>query len=113
MGTVNHDATRRAKTFMGPDPSTSARLTSRFDRRFQVGRKGGAIAQPRCGSRPLPFGPELTTRRDDLSKTDTVTVAAVETGVPTLATERDLMQRFHRMFRVRDIDAPGHLGDRR
>ena len=47
----------------------------------------------------------MTTRRDDLSKADAVTVAAIETGVPTLATARNLMERFHRMFRVRDIDA--------
>ena len=47
----------------------------------------------------------MTTRRDDLSKADAVTVAAIETGVPTLATARDLMERFHRMFRVRDTDA--------
>ena len=47
----------------------------------------------------------MTTRRDDLSKADAVTVAAIETGVPTLAAARDLMERFHRMFRVRDTDA--------
>ena len=47
----------------------------------------------------------MTTRRDDLSKADAVTVAAIETGVPTLATARNLMERFHRMFRVRDTDA--------
>lgn len=47
----------------------------------------------------------MTTRRDDLSKADAVTVAAIETGVPTLATARNLMEWFHRMFRVRDTDA--------
>jgi transposase len=47
----------------------------------------------------------MTTRRDDLSKADAVTVAAIETGVPTLAAARDLMEQFHRMFRVRDTDA--------
>ena len=47
----------------------------------------------------------MTTRRDDLSKADAVTVAAIETGVPTLATARNLMERFHRMFRVHDTDA--------
>ena len=46
----------------------------------------------------------MTTRRDDLSKADAVTVAAIETGVPRLATARDLMERFHCMFRVRDTD---------
>ena len=47
----------------------------------------------------------MTTRRDDLSKADAVTVAAIETGVPTLATARNLMERFHRLFRVHDTDA--------
>jgi len=47
----------------------------------------------------------MTTRRDDLSKADAVTVAAIETGMPTLATARNLMERFYRMFRVRDTDA--------
>ena len=60
-------------------------------------------------SRTAPPAPVLsrlmTTRRDDLSKADAVTVAAIETGVPTLATARDLMERFHRIFRVRDTDA--------
>ena len=47
----------------------------------------------------------MTARRDDLSKADAVTVAAIERGVPTLAAARDLMERFHRMFRVRDTEA--------
>ena len=47
----------------------------------------------------------VTTRRDDPSKADAVTGAAIETGVPTLASARDLMERFHRMFRVRDTEA--------
>ncbi len=47
----------------------------------------------------------LTTQRDHLSKTDAVTVAAVETGVPALAVARGLMERFHRMLRARDTDA--------
>ena len=46
----------------------------------------------------------MTTRRDHLSKADALTVVAIETGVPTLPTARDLMERFHRMFRVRDSD---------
>ena len=47
----------------------------------------------------------LTTRRDNLSKADAVMVAAIETGVPALATARDLMERFHRMLRAGDADA--------
>jgi transposase len=47
----------------------------------------------------------MTTQREHLSKSDAVTVAAIETGVPALAAARDLMERFHRMLRVRDSDA--------
>ncbi len=40
-----------------------------------------------------------------LAKTDAVTVAAIETEVPALAVARDLMERFHRMLRARDVGA--------
>lgn len=41
----------------------------------------------------------MTTARDHLSKADTVTVAAVEAGAPTLVEARDLAERFHAMIR--------------
>jgi len=47
----------------------------------------------------------MTTRREHLSNVDAITVAAIETGVPALAAARDLMERFHRMLRSRDIEA--------
>jgi transposase len=47
----------------------------------------------------------MTTRREHLSKADAVTVAAIETAVPALATARDLLDRFHRLFRTRDTKA--------
>jgi transposase len=47
----------------------------------------------------------MTTRRDHLSKTEAVTVAAIEFGVPALGAARDLMERFHRMLRSRDTGA--------
>jgi transposase len=47
----------------------------------------------------------MTTRREHLSKADAVTVAAIETAVPALATARELLDRFHRMFRTRDMQA--------
>jgi len=47
----------------------------------------------------------LTTQREHLSKSDAITVAAVEIGVPALATARELLERFHRMLRARDTDA--------
>jgi len=47
----------------------------------------------------------MTTRREHLSKTDALTVAAIEAAVPALATARDLMDRFHHLFRTRDTQA--------
>ena len=47
----------------------------------------------------------MTVGRDHLSKADAITVAAIEIGVPALATARDLLERFHGMVRTRDADA--------
>ena len=40
--------------------------------------------------------------RDHLSKADTVTVAAIEAGVPALVEARMLVERFHAMIRHKD-----------
>ena len=47
----------------------------------------------------------LTMQRDQLSKVDVLTVAAIEVGVPALAAARDLLDRFHRMLRGRSAEA--------
>jgi hypothetical protein len=41
----------------------------------------------------------MTTKRDHLTKAETVTVAAIEQGVPMLAEARALVDRFHAMIR--------------
>jgi transposase len=43
----------------------------------------------------------MTSARDQMSKADTVTIAAIEAGVPTLIAARTLNDRFHRMVRKR------------
>lgn len=43
----------------------------------------------------------LTTARDHLSKSDTVTVAAIEAGAPMLVDARDLVDRFQSMIRMK------------
>jgi transposase len=43
----------------------------------------------------------MTPACDHMSKADTVTIAAIEAGVPTLLAARTLTDRFHRMFRKR------------
>ncbi len=53
----------------------------------------------------------LTIGRDHLSKADTVTVAAVEAGVPTLVQARDLLDRFHAMVRRKSGDLEGWITD--
>jgi transposase len=49
----------------------------------------------------------MTTARDNLSKADTVTVAAIEGGIPNLVEARTLVERFQTMLRQRlvaDLD---------
>jgi transposase len=41
----------------------------------------------------------MTTARDHLSKADTITIAAIEAGVPSLVEARNLIDRFHSMIR--------------
>ena len=50
----------------------------------------------------------MTMARDHLSKADTVTVAAIETGAPEVVAARTLTDRFHAMIRAK---AAGDLGD--
>jgi transposase len=41
----------------------------------------------------------MTTGRDALSKAETVTVAAIESGVPRLVDAREIIAKFHAMIR--------------
>ena len=53
----------------------------------------------------------LTVGRDHLSKADTVTVAAIEGGVPALVEARGLLNRFHTMVRRKTSDLDGWIAD--
>jgi hypothetical protein len=44
----------------------------------------------------------MTMRREQLTKAEAVTVAAVEAGVPALAAARKMLDRFHSMLWARD-----------
>jgi transposase len=46
----------------------------------------------------------MTTARDHLSKSDTVTIAAIEAGVPMLVEARSLVDRLQAMIRTRAAD---------
>jgi transposase len=52
----------------------------------------------------------MTTGRDQLSKADTITIAAIENGVPDLVEARTLLDRFHAMARRKRHDL-GHWID--
>lgn len=52
----------------------------------------------------------MTTARGHLSKADTVTIAAIEEGVPTLVEARTLMDRFHTMVRRNGADLDAWIG---
>jgi transposase len=43
----------------------------------------------------------MTVGRDHMSRSDTITIAAIEAGVPTLVNARALVDRFHAMIRKR------------
>jgi transposase len=45
----------------------------------------------------------LTIGRDTLSKAETVTVAAIEAGVPTLVEAREIIAEFHMMIRRKAV----------
>ena len=45
----------------------------------------------------------MTIDREQLSKADAVTVAAIEAGVPPLAAARSLLERFQRLLRSHDV----------
>ena len=53
----------------------------------------------------------MTTGRDHLSKADTVTMAAIEGGVPTLLEARTLLDRFHALVRRKGPDLDGWITD--
>ena len=53
----------------------------------------------------------MTTGRDHLSKADTVIMAAIEGGVPTLLEARTLLDRFHAMVRRKSPDLDGWITD--
>ena len=53
----------------------------------------------------------MTTARDHLGKADTVTMAAIEGGVPTLFEARALLDRFHAMVRRESADLDGWIAD--
>ena len=46
----------------------------------------------------------MTVKRDHMNKADTVTVAAIQAGVPSLVEAHALIERFHAMIRKKEAD---------
>ena len=78
-------------------------VTEWATRRRRSERSGQAVSRTAPPARLLSR--LMTMQRNGLSKADAITVAAVEIGVPVLATARTLLERFHGMLRTRDTDA--------
>jgi transposase len=80
------------------------RVVTEWATRRRRGEKAGRIM-----SRTVPPARQvsrmMTIDREQLSKADAITVAAIETGVPALGAARILFERFQQMLRVRDIAA--------
>jgi transposase len=68
-------------------------------------RRRRAEAAPNHAPRKCPssrmIARMMTIARDQLSKEDTITIATIESSVPTLVKARDLLDRFHAMIRHR------------
>jgi transposase len=64
-----------------------------------------AMGHPSAAPPARKLGHLMTTQREQLTKAEAVTVAAIETDVPALATARKMLDRFHRMLRTRDTAA--------
>ena len=78
-------------------------VTEWATRQRRTERHGHAVTRTAPPARMLSR--LMTMRRDHLSKTDAITVTAIETGVPALAMARVLLERFHNMLRSRDTGA--------
>ena len=51
----------------------------------------------------------MTIGQDRLSKAETVTIAAIEAGIPTLVQARELIAAFHNMVRRKVVEGPSSL----
>ena len=89
----------RAAGFRG-----ALRVVTEWATRRRRGEAAG-LTNARTSLPAWQLGRLMTTRRAHLSKPEAITVATIETRVPTLAVARDLMERFHRMLRTRDTCA--------
>ena len=65
-------------------------------------REKAALGRPSVPPSARKLSHLITTHREQLTKAEAVTMAAIETGVPALATACTVLDHFHRMLRTRD-----------
>jgi len=71
-------------------------------RRGAVARKGASDQRLHKVPPARTIARLMTGKRDHMSKADTVTVAAIQAGVPSLVEAHALIQRFHVMIRKKE-----------
>jgi transposase len=80
------------------------RVVTEWATRWRRGETAGRML-----SRTVPPARQIsrmmTSDREQLSKADAVTVAAIEAGVPPLAAARNLLERFQHLLRSHDVAA--------
>ena len=85
----------RAQGFRG-----SARVVAEWATRRRQAERADAGSLARTPS-ARTLARLMTTSRDNLSKSESVTIAAVEEGVPSLVEAREIIAGFHSMVRTR------------
>ena len=81
----------------------SLRVVSEWATRRRRAEKADASSLARLPS-ARTIARLMTTGRDNLSKAETVTIAAIENGVPSLVEAREIVADFHAMIRARQAE---------
>ena len=80
----------------------SLRVVSEWATRRRRAAKADAESLARVPS-ARTIAHQLTVGRDGLSKADTVTIAAIESGLPALVDAREVIADFHSMIRTKNV----------
>ena len=100
MGSGGRNGAETLAAVEGPGFRGSLRVVSEWaTRRRRAERSADQQLQKVPSARTIAR--LMTTARDHLTKAETVTLAAIEAGVPMLVDARELIGRFHAMIRRR------------
>ena len=81
----------------------SLRVVSEWATRRRRAEKADAESIQRISASARTIARLMTTGRDTMSKAETVTIAAIEAGVPALFEARDIIAAFHAMIRRKAV----------